>query len=189
MSASPAYEEIAVALDTAGSEIGAAECHGMFCGVLCTNGQLDTDAMAAQVVGGAAERGDAGHDAAQKIGSLLAHTAAQLKGEDFDLKLVLPADSESLALRSEALGLWCQGFMMGLSAGGLTQDTEINSDARELLTDFANISRTLQDTESLVDAGGDDEEAAFAEVEEYVRVGVLFINEELRTLQPEPQVH
>ncbi|MEM7209077.1 MAG: YecA family protein [Pseudomonadota bacterium] len=189
MEKTTAYSDVSEALALTNSEIGAAECHGMFCGVLCTNGKLNVEAMASQMVNGAGDDNNDKHSAANAIGALLGDTVEQLTSEDLDLRLLLPDDDESLSARSEALGLWCQGFVTGLSAGGVTADSKLSKDANELLLDFTNISRTLQDSESLSNAGGDEDEIAYAEVQEYVRVGVLLINEELRAVHPQGSVH
>ncbi|MEM7294324.1 MAG: UPF0149 family protein [Pseudomonadota bacterium] len=189
MSESPEYNDVEQALNTASAELGAAECHGMFCGVLCASGQLNVEAMANQLLTTADSANAAQREAVGTLGAMLNASVEQLQGEAFDLELMLPADDSPLPDRSLALGLWCQGFVTGLSAGGLTRDTDLQKDANELLLDITNISRTLQDVESMADAEGEEEEAAFAEVEEYVRLGVMYIHEELRALRPDKQVH
>ena len=178
------YQEMTDALAKSQAEMPAAECHGMCCGVLCATGQLNVDAMAMQLTGGSENA------AVDTIAALLKATIAQLTEGEFSLKLLLPDEEASLAERSTALGLWCQGFVMGLSAGGVNQDTSLQKDTRELLMDFTNITHALQEDTVATDMDGDEEEeAAYYEVEEYVRVGVMLINEELRAQRPDSQVH
>lgn len=67
------------------------------------------------------------------------------------------------------------------------------ADTRELLDDFGNIARSVPDvsneqpatdsTSELEASDAESDEEALTELEEYVRVGVLLINEEMR---PEP---
>ena len=149
MSETPQYDEVEQALNTAAAELGAAECHGMFCGVLCASGQLNVEAMANQLLSASDSANDAQRQAVSTLGAMLNASVEQLQGEAFDLELMLPADDTPLPARSLALGLWCQGFVTGLSAGGLTRDTNLQKDANELLLDITNISRTLQDAESM----------------------------------------
>ena len=47
-----------------------------------------------------------------------------MNNSDVEFELMLPDDDESLEARVEALGTWCQGFVYGLAAGGVKQDTE-----------------------------------------------------------------
>jgi len=185
------FRDISDALARSNAEMGAAECHGMCCGVLCASGSLNVEAMVAQLAG--ANDGDSSNsgDVADQLSVLLNATVVQLNGGEFDLRLLLPDDDDPLAERSVALGLWCQGFVMGLSAGGVSEDTELSKDFRELLMDFSSIASGLNDEQDPGQIDGDDEEeeAAYAEVEEYVRVGVLLIREELKSTWPEGLVH
>lgn len=184
------YRDIADALMRSNAEMGAAECHGLCCGVLCVNGSLNVEAMAAQLTG--ATDGDNSHigRAADQLSALLTATIAQFNSGEFDLRLLLPDDEVPLPERSVALGLWCQGFVMGLSAGGVTEDTDMSKDLRELLLDFSRIAHSLNDRQDPGQYDGDEEEeAAYAEVEEYVRVGVLLIREELKSIRPDGPIH
>jgi len=183
------YQGVDDALAQADAEMGAAECHGMCCGVLCANGRLNIEAMVVQLAGSGDEKSSGAGDAADQLRTLLTATTAQLNSGDFDLQMLLPDDEVPLAERSAALGLWCQGFVMGLSAGGVTEDTEIPADSRELLLDFTRIAHSLHDRDDLEQDDGEEDEAAYVEVEEYVRLGVLLMLEELKSIQPDGQIH
>ena len=189
MSEQISFSEVSAALADTNAEMGAAECHGMFCGVLCANGQLNVEAMAAQVMGAADKGNDRAQASARIIGALLSETMAQLNGDDLGLQLLLPDDDTSLNARSAALGMWCQGFVMGLAAGGVSKDTKLQKDSNEILLDLTNIAHQLQPGEDEDLTVDEEEEAAYVEVEEYVRVGVMLINEELRAQRPDAQVH
>jgi uncharacterized protein YgfB (UPF0149 family) len=185
------FRDISEALARSNAEMGAAECHGMCCGVLCASGSLNVEAMVAQLAGTNDSDSSYGGDVAGQLSVLLNATVVQLNGGEFDLRLLLPDDDDPLAERSVALGLWCQGFVMGLSAGGVSEDTDLPKDSKELLLDFSSIASGLNDEQDPGQNDGDDEEeeAAYAEVEEYVRVGVLLIREELKSTWPEGLVH
>ncbi|MES0328506.1 MAG: UPF0149 family protein, partial [Gammaproteobacteria bacterium] len=107
--------------------------------------------------------------------------------------MLLPEDDEDLMDRTEALANWCQGFVYGLAAGGISDDTKLPGDAQEILMDFVEISRAgynIGDDDVIeVSETTEEDELAFVEVVEYVRTGVLLINEELQTLIPSPTLH
>ncbi len=79
------------------------------------------------------------------------------------------------------LGGWCAGFLYALGLAGEDSYGRLSSEAREFVRDLTEISR--------IDAGveGDEqEEAAYTEVLEYVRVGVLMVYEDLRQSRQPP---
>ena len=93
-----------------------------------------------------------------------------------NFKLLLPDDTDSLRARTESLGNWCAGFLSGLAMGGLPEQNRLSEEVSELLNDLSQISRV--DFE--LDNPNEKEQAAFEEVVEYVRVGVMYIHEELQ---------
>ena len=103
---------------------------------------------------------------------------------------MLPDDDEPLEERVEALGIWCQGFVYGLAAGGIQEGADLPEDSDEIIKDILEISRAgyAIDDDAVVDINEDDEEA-FMEVCEYVRMGVLLVYEELQPLQSSQTVH
>ena len=96
---------------------------------------------------------------------------------------MLPDDDDSLTQRVNAIGDWSQGYLIGLSLGGITDFAPLPDDAREIAKDLLEISRagTSYDLE-----GNEEDENAYAELVEYLRVGVLLINEELQPTQAAP---
>jgi uncharacterized protein YgfB (UPF0149 family) len=114
----------------------------------------------------------------------------QMNDSNVEFELMLPDEDESLEMRVEALGTWCQGFVYGLAVGGIKEDSELPDDSKELIKDIIEISRAgyVADDEAELDADEDDE-VAFMEVSEYVRMGILLIYEELQPLQSSQTVH
>jgi uncharacterized protein YgfB (UPF0149 family) len=107
-------------------------------------------------------------------------TQEQLNDAEAGFELLLPDDEVRLAERSEALASWCQGFTFGLVAGGLKEGADLPQDSRELIRDLVEIAR-LGHEES---EGDDEDEEAYMQLSEYVRMAVLLINEELQPLKP-----
>jgi uncharacterized protein YgfB (UPF0149 family) len=92
-------------------------------------------------------------------------------GSDFQPLL---SDGTALSERALALGQWCQGFLYGL-ANTTRRDLLEAGALAEVLGDFAEISRAVRGGEEAEEAEG-----AYAELLEFVRVGVLLCFEELR---------
>ena len=109
---------------------------------------------------------------------------------EVEFELMLPDDDEPLEDRVEGLGIWCQGFVYGLAAGGIKEGADLPEDSEEIIKDILEISRAgyAIDDEADVAISEDDEEA-FMEVCEYVRMGVLLVYEELQPLQSSQTVH
>jgi uncharacterized protein YgfB (UPF0149 family) len=103
-----------------------------------------------------------------------------LNDPEMGFELMLPDEEVSLVKRLQALGQWCQGFVYGIGRGGVTTGM-LKGDAAELLKDFAEISRISEEAE-----GSEEDEEAYMELVEYIRVGVLLINEELQPFKAPP---
>lgn len=111
-----------------------------------------------------------------------------MNGSGFELNLCIPDDSESLVFRAAMLGQLCEGVLYGLGLIGTLNEAEneISKEVRELFDDFGQISRidisSLSDSKEVTDA----EESDFMELVEFVRVGILTMNEELNPTQAPP---
>jgi uncharacterized protein YgfB (UPF0149 family) len=95
----------------------------------------------------------------------------------------LPEDDAAVEERVEALGQWCQGFLLGISAGGLKDLDKLPGDSGEILRDMVEIARVG----SYELEGGDEDEESFQQLLEYVRTGVLLLNEEVNPTTAPPR--
>ena len=157
------------ALRSAGFDQDAAEYHGALCGALCTRAPADVDPMT--VLDGA------DHDiaGASLLKAVRDAAAKSLADTDGDIRLVLPDDEAPLAARARALGEWCEGFLFGLASNGKLDLKKAAPEVREVIEDLAQFTRasfSVADDEQI-------EEEAYAELVEYVRVGVQLIFMEL----------
>tara|TARA_Y100000590_G_scaffold244993_1_gene275355 strand:- start:868 stop:1416 length:549 start_codon:yes stop_codon:yes gene_type:complete len=104
----------------------------------------------------------------------------QFKKGGFSFEPLLPNDSEPIEYRALGLASWCQGFVDGYGMSVAELEIEIDKlgdgEAAEIIEDFAQIS-TL-DSNSISDE--QDEEIAFMELVEYVRVSVQLLYEGFR---------
>jgi yecA family protein len=174
---------------------GATESHGVLCGMLCAQGATDAAQWILQVLGEHEETSELLQQVGRKLLQIHKLSVEQMNDSDVEFELMLPDDEEPLEARVEALGSWCQGFVYGLTLGGVSENTELPEDSKELIGDIVEISRAGyaadDEAELSVDMedGVDEDESAFMEISEYVRMGVLLIYEELQPLQSSQTVH
>ncbi len=108
-----------------------------------------------------------------ELATLHHHTRTQLSDMNYDFSPLLPADSESIASRTQALSLWCQGFLFGLSVSGLKTLDALSEASREIVEDFSAMAQLAEQFEE-----GEDEESAYMELVEYLRVGTFTLVDE-----------
>ena len=174
---------------------GAAESHGVLCGMLCAQGATEASQWMLHVLGEHEETSEMLQQAGKKLMQIHQLSVEQMNDSAVEFELMLPDDEEPLEARVAALGAWCQGFVYGLAVGGVRENTELPEDSKELIADILEISRAGymadDEAEQNIDTDGDieEDEIALMEVIEYVRMGVLLIYEELQPLQSSQTVH
>jgi uncharacterized protein len=171
----PDYHYIEQLLRQERSLADPAEAHGTLTGCLCATGGYRLVDWLREIL----PDGRAAPEISATLGELFDATAAALIQPDMEFEPLLPGDEQPIEARATALAQWCQGFLYGLGAGGITDATGVPGDAAEVVRDFAEISRAG------VDATQEEEsnEAAYAELVEFVRVGVQLLFEELAALR------
>lgn len=146
--------------------IAPSELHGAICGWLAGGGDaganwlgrvMADDALPMPPADGVLER-------------LRAASASQLEDRDFAFELLLPATDALLAERSGALFDWCRGFLgaFGLATGATLK---LSDEGSEALTDLARLAMATPQED-----GDQEDEAALAEIEEFVRVATLLLH-------------
>ena len=113
------------------------------------------------------------------LGSLYADTVRALRGDEMEFTPLLPGDDTSVKSRADALAAWCQGFLYGLGTGALLPSNRLPGDVDEVLRDFTELSRA----EGAEGEGTEEEEQAYSELLEYLRVGVQLVHDELAELR------
>ncbi len=153
----------------------AAECHGFLSGYLCVTDSISSDTvrhfLLADMDNNEADRCE------QKISELANEISSGLSSEEFGFELLLPEEDSDLVQRSEALIQWCEGFLSGLGTAGITDPDILSLECRELINDLNKICQL--DLDDLKNSGNDDE-SAFFELTEYVRIGATTLHDELR---------
>jgi uncharacterized protein len=167
------FPEITRVLEGLRSAVPAAESHGCLCGALCTTSHYAMERWLEEIIPDEDRRSD--DDSQQALRLLFADTLNALRGDEMELELLLPDDDAALELRATALSQWCQGFLYGFATGQPVNTEELPADVDEVLRDLTHIGRATVE----LGEGSEDEEEAYAEVVEYVRVGVQLIHDEL----------
>ena len=181
-------EELLYRIDAA---MGAADAHGALCGMLCARGTIELSEWVDHVIGEQEQGNEMLHDVVHKLSELHQSTLEMINDATGDFKLLLMDDDDPLSERVETLSAWCQGFIYGLAAGGIKEGSELPEDTAELLKDMIEISRAGHDVDDtgVEESDDNDDEEAYMEIEEYVRMGVLLIYEELQPLQSTQTIH
>jgi uncharacterized protein len=155
-----------------------AEAHGTLAGALCATGAYRLEDWLAEILPEGALSGNA----APLLRGIYEQTRAALNGTLMQFELLLPEDEEPIEQRTEALTLWCNGFVYGLGTSGAPDPERLPGDAGEIVRDLAHIMRAGVDEREGLEAN----EAALAELVEFVRVGVQVVFEELGALRQAP---
>jgi len=168
-----------------------AECHGLFTGIICSVNKNSINKEPAQQIdwfGLIDLEADKNNllvkEAIEVLNSFFEMIQNSLSSNEFDFQLAIVED-EPLDIRLADLSLWLQNFLYGISLNAADADNEnslnkASKELQEIVADFVNISHA--DDYQL--EGSEEDEKSIFELMEYVRVGVLLINDELN-INPE----
>ena len=167
----PDYEGLAASLHGAGVTTSAAEAHGIITAALCAPQPPEWQRL---LLGG--DPAAVSPSLRSQLGSLYEQTAQQLVGVEFDFVPMLPATA--LAEQVEALADWCRGFVLAMEAVGIDA-AKLPGEAGEFMRDAHEIAEAEIDDDEAEEA----QEREYAEIVEYLRVGVQLVYEELHRLK------
>ena len=178
------YYSLDDALARAQTSMDPSDCHGLLAGLICAAGFADPRLWMAEVFEDYNPKDKPQAEAFKLVQALYEDELARMNSPDLDFALLLPDDEDALRDRVASLGSWCGGFLSGLGLGGVKEQAQLPEEISELIDDFAQITRVDFD----LDSPDEEEQAAFEEVVEYVRIGVLFVNEELQPSKAPPRI-
>jgi len=171
----PDYAMLRAALADAGVDGNAAEIHGLLCGVVSRGGAHAPKWSA--LLAAAGEHVESVPEALQQLfARIMAATAGSLAEGQMQFSLLLPDPDAGIRIRTDALGSWCQGYVMGLALGGSAGMEGLSLEAREAVADLIRISGAAADEDEEIEA----QDRALSEIEEFVRVAVQLVYEEYR---------
>jgi len=150
--------------------------HGLLCGFYCVKQDISIDDWLNEVLVNIDLNNIVEKESHQVLAEIFNKTSEQLADPTLNFWPVIADDVSSLREQANTLIEWCQGFLVGL---GLSSVETSDEEVLEMIKDISEISQL--DAELL-----DSEENTqdFYEIVEFIRMGVLFIQE---TLQPSKQ--
>ncbi len=177
-----AFDDLDEALRRCGASWDAAQAHGLLTGRLAVAGVPAGPDWLLQVLEGTDDNNALQQECRKKLDTLYQGTYWQLSERLSEFSPLLPDDTEDAEQRTLAMAHWCEGFLHGLVSAKHEQALKERL-AAEPLADI--IGDMLQITRASVDAESDAEtnEAAYAEIVEYMRVAAQLAYEELADLR------
>ena len=186
------YQDVTQALSRVDIASDAAECQGSMSAVICFTGtdgfSLWLGAHLPEVESGKMAGDALASETAQVTYDLYQDTLSQLQTGELKFQLLLPDDDTDLELRTEAMVHWCQGFLLGLGYVGISDTKRFQGELAEIINDITEISQmTIGELDY-----SEEEEQSYAELVEYLRVGVMLLWETLsaqQTQSPPSRLH
>jgi uncharacterized protein YgfB (UPF0149 family) len=172
------YTEIQRVLTDERSMTDAAEAHGTLTGCLCAAIGYRFEDWLLEIL----PEGRAHPLATAALRTLYFETTGALESSEMEFDLLLPEDEADLDARTGALAQWCQGFLYGLGGSAIQDASGLPGEVGEIVRDFSEITRVGVDSGQSVESN----ENAYAELVEFVRVGVQLVFEELSPLRAQP---
>ncbi len=173
----PNYEQIQDILSYLQSPYSPEDCHGMLCAMLIVNNSLQFKRWLDEICTQSEAEKAIEDDNQDTLCALFEHTKQELNDTLLNFTLLIPEENNSLKARVTSLKKWCDGFLFGLALAGVKDLTHVPEDSMEILQDITTISQASDDEE-------EDEmnEVAYMDIVEYIRMGVLLINEEMHPM-------
>ena len=168
-------------LQKLGSEASPYEAHGSLCGLICGRGEIDVKEWIALTTSAteAIEQGDLlAREASESLANFFFETVKALSDNNLEFYPLLPDDDDPVAILA-GIAQWSQGFLLGMSLAGVESFTDYPEEVGEFIEAMTSISSA--DDYDL--AGDDSDEEAITELIEFIRIGVLLVNEEMNPIR------
>lgn len=170
------------ALKRCGASWDAAQTHGLLTGRLAVAGVAAGPDWLGQVLEGTEESNALRMECQNMLDTLYQSTFWQLSERLSEFTPLLPDDQSDAGDRTAAMAHWCEGFLHGLVSakhGDELRDRLAAEPLSDIIRDMLHITRAE------VDSATDEEtnEAAYAELVEYLRVAAQLAYEELSDIR------
>lgn len=170
------FKDFEDVLATAGSLADAAEAHGSLCGALCSMAPYRMQDWVNEILPDGTALTD---ESSAMLERVFMATSTTFGEQGMEFEPMLPEDEQPLAGRANALALWCTGFLYGLGTGQISDLEGLGGEVGEIVRDFTEISRASSDEADTDESN----EAAYAELVEFIRVAAQVVFEELMPLR------
>jgi uncharacterized protein YgfB (UPF0149 family) len=168
------YAEIRQSLAHSHALADPAEAHGQLTGALCALVPYRMEDWLAEILPEASLK----EGADPVLRTLYDATVAALSGTEMEFDILIPGDDRPIEERTQALTLWCTGFLYGLGTSD-ADPQRLPGELGEIVRDLTEITRADVDASDSHEAN----ESALAELVEFVRVGVQLVFDELSPLR------
>ena len=172
------HHELNEALRRSGSSWSAGQVHGLLCSRLSVAGAQGAEQWFELVLAETSPENALRAECEDMLETVCAVTWRQLVERQSEFELLLPDDEEATGVRAEAMAQWCEGFLHGLVSEKHNEALKERLAAEplaDIIKDMLQITRAAADE----DDSGEDEENAWAELVEYLRVAAQLTYEEL----------
>ena len=177
-----AYDTLDEALQSCGSNWDAAQTHGLLTGRLAVAGVPAGPDWLLQVLENTDENNALLKECQKLLDILYQSTYWQLSERLSEFEPLLPDDDDDVGRRTIALAHWSEGFLHGLvsSAHGEALKQRLGEEPLcDIIRDMLEVTRAGLDE----DTDDEDNDAAYVEIVEYLRVAAQLSFEELADLR------
>jgi len=168
------HSNLTLCLRDAQSELSASEAHGIAAGLVAAGIRTADHLLKEGLSANAAADDPATRECRDALHTLFAVAIDDFADTSFVFTPLLPDEPMPLPERSAALRDWCEGFLFGFGIADTTPG-QLPEKVSEALQDMGEIARLDPSTI----AGREEEEEAYAELVEFLRMAVLLIHEEI----------
>ena len=176
------FDELDAALRGCGASWDAAQAHGLLAGRLAVAGVPAGPEWLAQIFEGTDDANAQRLECQKMLDTLYQGTFWQLTERLSEFTPLLPDDDSDAGQRTQAMAGWCEAFLHGLVSSKHDQALKDRLGAEplsDIIRDMLQITRAVIDEE--IDE--EDNEAAYAELVEYIRVAAQLAYEELSDIR------
>jgi hypothetical protein len=171
----PNHDTLSLALEQVQADCTAAELHGVMVGMLAGGARMNRAALMKSLEAHADVATAFADDMIASLWQLQLKTLEDLGADDLLFQPLLPDDDDDLNLRVMALADFARGLLTGFGLAVPANNPALAGEVvRETLQDIVNISQL-----DSVDEVDEESELAYAELHEFVRLGVIHLFEEL----------
>lgn len=169
-------------------DVGASEAHGILFGLITGPKTYEEELWLSCLADPESFSRESLDSDSLKFFTLLSKITLEVVREASGVFILLPQDNVQLSVRVSEFSQWCQGYLFGLGISGFSRDNISTEDGLSFLADierFCRVDAALAENE--------EGEKALMELQEYTRVGIMIVYEELRTLRlkhvPKRDIH
>jgi len=171
--------QLGASLNLAGLEQSPSEVHGMLFGSIANHMYSGQAPNLLGLLTGLEQQDPSMNHLHELLNELYRETSEMLLDSDDEVSLMLVDEDAKLVDRADSLADWCRGYLLGLLQSEKVSIDQLPEDGPEVARDILAIS------EASYSESEDEhqEEWAFAELEEYIKVGVRLIFESIVRLR------